>query len=68
MTQPDNGAAPDLTRLDGLVFLVTGAGSGIGAATAELLGRRGARVASTDLDADAATATAQRIVRAKRAE
>lgn len=43
------------------VTLVTGAGSGVGAVTSELLAGRGHRVAVTDLDVDAATATAERI-------
>lgn len=43
------------------VTLVTGAGSGVGAVTSELLAARGHRVAVTDLDVDAASATAKRI-------
>jgi NAD(P)-dependent dehydrogenase (short-subunit alcohol dehydrogenase family) len=39
---------------DGMVALVTGGASGIGAATAELLADRGARTAVLDLDPDAA--------------
>ena len=48
-------------QLDGQVAFVTGAGSGIGAATARELTRRGARVAVTDLDIDAARAVAKEI-------
>ncbi|GAA1746695.1 SDR family oxidoreductase [Aeromicrobium alkaliterrae] len=38
------------TRFDGTVTVITGAGSGIGRATALLTARRGARVVLTDLD------------------
>ena len=48
-------------RLDRKVAVVTGAGSGIGAAIAETLARAGARVVATDIDRDAAAATASRI-------
>jgi 2-keto-3-deoxy-L-fuconate dehydrogenase len=41
---------------DGMVALVTGGASGIGAATADLLAERGARTAVLDLDPDAADA------------
>ncbi|HWS45428.1 MAG TPA: glucose 1-dehydrogenase [Acidimicrobiia bacterium] len=40
------------------VALVTGGGSGIGAATARALGARGARIVVADIDEDAAQATA----------
>lgn len=48
-------------RLAGRSALVTGAGSGIGAATAELFGREGARVVVADIDHAAATSVADRI-------
>jgi NAD(P)-dependent dehydrogenase (short-subunit alcohol dehydrogenase family) len=48
-------------RLDGKNALVTGAGSGIGAAIAVTLGTAGARVFATDIDLAAASATADRI-------
>lgn len=43
------GAGMSEQELDGLVAMVTGGGSGIGAATADLLAARGARVAVLDL-------------------
>ncbi len=39
-----------MSEFDGLVAVVTGGGSGIGAATAALLTERGARVAILDRD------------------
>jgi NAD(P)-dependent dehydrogenase (short-subunit alcohol dehydrogenase family) len=41
-----------MSEFDGLAALVTGGGSGIGAATAALLRNRGARVAALDLNTD----------------
>jgi NAD(P)-dependent dehydrogenase (short-subunit alcohol dehydrogenase family) len=51
-------------RLDHKLALVTGAGSGIGAAIAEVLAEAGAHVLATDLDASTAAATAERITKA----
>lgn len=48
-------------RVEGKVALVSGAGGGIGGAGAEGLGREGAAVLCTDLDAGAAEAIAGRI-------
>jgi NAD(P)-dependent dehydrogenase (short-subunit alcohol dehydrogenase family) len=48
-------------RLTGKTALVTGAGSGIGAATAELFAREGARVVVADIDKESAATTADRI-------
>lgn len=47
--------------LDGLVALVTGAGSGMGRSIAETLAAQGARVAVTDIVLERAQATAQAI-------
>jgi len=44
--------------------IVTGAGSGIGYATALALSSRGARIAAIDLNADSASATADAIRKA----
>ena len=48
-------------RLTGRTALVTGGGSGIGAASCRALGREGAAVAVTDLDADSAQRVAKEI-------
>jgi NAD(P)-dependent dehydrogenase (short-subunit alcohol dehydrogenase family) len=50
-----------MERIDGCVAVVTGAGSGIGRATALSLARRGARLVASDIDAQRATATADTI-------
>ncbi|HKW60074.1 MAG TPA: 3-oxoacyl-ACP reductase FabG [Candidatus Dormibacteraeota bacterium] len=48
-----------MSRFDGRVALVTGGGRGIGAATAQLFGREGARVAVSDMDAGPAEEVAR---------
>ena len=56
-----------MTRIEGKACIVTGAGSGIGRATAIRLGEEGGRVVCVDLDADSARETASAIG-AERAE
>jgi len=60
MTQAEHpgGAAP---LLAGRVAVVTGGGGGIGAATARLFARHGARVVIADIDAELAARTAEDI-------
>lgn len=53
-----------MARLTGKIALVTGAGNGLGRATAEVLGREGAFVYVTDLDGAAAETVAAGIVAA----
>ena len=48
-------------KLSGKVAVITGAGSGIGRAAAELFAREGAEVALVDLNAQAAAAAAEQI-------
>lgn len=50
-----------MTAYQGKTVLVTGAGSGIGAACATAFAAQGARVVCTDRDGDAAAATAHRV-------
>ena len=50
-------------KLDGKNALITGAGSGMGRATATLFAREGAKVAAIDIDEEAAAETATQIER-----
>ena len=52
---------PNVLSLEGRVAVVTGAGRGIGAATAQMLARAGAQVALLDRDGAGVTHTAERI-------
>ncbi|MFM2302589.1 MAG: hypothetical protein RLZZ84_2325 [Pseudomonadota bacterium] len=52
---------PDLMNLSGKVAIVTGAGVGMGAATARLLAARGASVVVSDINPETAAATAELI-------
>ena len=53
-----------MPRLEGKVAVITGAGTGIGRATAQLFAREGARVVVAELNASAGEQTAQLIVQA----
>lgn len=50
-----------MALLDGKVGIITGAASGIGAATARVLAREGARLVLTDLDDIAGAALAEEV-------
>lgn len=57
-------AAFDRLSLSGKAVVITGAGNGIGAQSAMLMGRRGARVLAADIDISGAQATAESIIKA----
>lgn len=58
---PPGPAMTPIRRLQGKVAVITGAGSGIGQATAALFAAEGARVVLTDRNAEGLAATRQRI-------
>ena len=55
----EGGNGHSIMRLSGKVAIITGAGSGIGQATAVKFGNEGAKVVSCDINADRAQETAQ---------
>src|SRR5579875_2972849 len=63
MSDADVGRVHGARRFTGRIALVTGAGSGIGAATARRLAAEAAAVACSDIDLGAATTTAEAIAR-----
>ena len=53
-----------MARLDGKVALITGAGTGIGRATARAMAAEGAKVVVAEINAEAGEQTAQIVVQA----
>jgi NAD(P)-dependent dehydrogenase (short-subunit alcohol dehydrogenase family) len=62
----DSAKETDTNDFDGLISVVTGGASGIGAATAALLSRRGARLAVLDRGASGVPSTAPAMARFSR--
>ena len=50
-----------MNELDGRVAVITGAGSGLGAAMADVLAAEEMRIVALDIDGDAAEGTAERL-------
>jgi NAD(P)-dependent dehydrogenase (short-subunit alcohol dehydrogenase family) len=61
MRQLNNGQGDDVGRLNGKVAIVVGSATGIGAATAKLMAKEGAKVIASDINLEGAIAVASEI-------